>query len=117
MANPRIFVLDEATSSVDTETEQLIQQAIQAVLRGRTAFVMYAVQRRSWIALGDPVGTEEDRAELVWEFRGLCDRYDGWPVFYQVEADRLLVYLDQGLTLLGSAGSPRARFLRGSAGP
>jgi ATP-binding cassette, subfamily B, bacterial len=40
LANPRIFVLDEATSSVDTETEQLIQKAIKAVLRGRTAFVV-----------------------------------------------------------------------------
>jgi ATP-binding cassette, subfamily B, bacterial len=40
LANPHIFVLDEATSSVDTETEQLIQQAIKAVLRGRTAFVI-----------------------------------------------------------------------------
>lgn len=40
LADPRIFVLDEATSSVDTETEVLIQQAIQAVLKGRTAFII-----------------------------------------------------------------------------
>jgi len=40
IANPRIFVLDEATSSVDTETEFLIQKAIQAVLKGRTAFII-----------------------------------------------------------------------------
>ena len=40
LANPRIFVLDEATSSVDTETEVLIQRAIQAVLKGRTAFII-----------------------------------------------------------------------------
>ncbi len=40
LADPRILVLDEATSSVDTETEFLIQQAIQAVLRGRTAFII-----------------------------------------------------------------------------
>jgi phosphatidylglycerol lysyltransferase len=66
----------------------------------RTAFLMYAVQRRSWVALGDPVGAKEDRVDLVWEFRGLCDRYDGWPVFYQVDPDHLLTYLDQGLTLL-----------------
>lgn len=40
LANPRIFVLDEATSSIDTETEQLIQQAITKVLKGRTSFIV-----------------------------------------------------------------------------
>ncbi len=40
LTNPAIFVLDEATSSVDTETEQLIQQAIQTTLKGRTSFII-----------------------------------------------------------------------------
>lgn len=40
LANPRIFVLDEATSSVDTETEQIIQNAINKVLKGRTSFII-----------------------------------------------------------------------------
>ncbi len=40
LADPRLFVLDEATSSVDTETEQLIQEAIQKVLSGRTSFII-----------------------------------------------------------------------------
>lgn len=40
LADPRIFVLDEATSSIDTETEQLIQHAIQTVLSGRTSFII-----------------------------------------------------------------------------
>ena len=38
--NPRLFVLDEATSSIDTETEKVIQDAIQNVLEGRTSFVI-----------------------------------------------------------------------------
>jgi ATP-binding cassette subfamily B protein len=40
LLNPRILVLDDATSSVDMETEYLIQQALDAVMRGRTTFVV-----------------------------------------------------------------------------
>ena len=40
LADPRIFVLDEATSSVDTVTERLIQDAIEKVMEGRTSFVI-----------------------------------------------------------------------------
>ncbi len=40
LADPRIFVLDEATSSVDTVTERLIQDAIEKVMKGRTSFVI-----------------------------------------------------------------------------
>ena len=40
LADPRILILDEATSSVDTQTERLIQQALERLLKGRTAFVI-----------------------------------------------------------------------------
>ena len=40
LANPRIFVLDEATSSIDTLTEHLIQNAIEHLMKGRTSFVI-----------------------------------------------------------------------------
>ena len=40
LANPRILILDEATSSVDTQTEQVIQRALATLFHGRTSFVI-----------------------------------------------------------------------------
>ena len=66
----------------------------------RTACIMYGIQGRCWISMGDPIGPEEEWSELVWEFREQCDRYGAWPVFYQVDPERLTLYLDQGYSLL-----------------
>ena len=40
LADPKIMILDEATSSVDTRTEQLIQQGMNELMKGRTSFVI-----------------------------------------------------------------------------
>jgi phosphatidylglycerol lysyltransferase len=65
-----------------------------------TALIMYAVAGRSWVAMGDPVGPDQERVELAWRFHELCDRHGGWTVFYQVSQEYLHLYLDLGLTLL-----------------
>jgi phosphatidylglycerol lysyltransferase len=66
----------------------------------RNAFIMYAVKGRSWIAMGDPIGPKEEWPELVWRFCEMCDRYNGWAVFYEVGVEKLHLYLDLGLTPL-----------------
>ena len=53
LANPRLLILDEATSSVDTRTERLIQQALEKLLKGRTSFVI--AHRLSTIRNADQV--------------------------------------------------------------
>ncbi len=64
IANPAIFVLDEATSSVDTVTEQKIQKAIKTALQGRTSFII--AHRLSTIRTADLI--------LVIQDGEICER-------------------------------------------
>ncbi|MCC7201971.1 MAG: bifunctional lysylphosphatidylglycerol flippase/synthetase MprF [Nitrospirae bacterium] len=73
------------------------------------AFIMYTTEGRSWVALGDPVGPEEELNELIWRFRETCDRHDGWTAFYEVETKKLPLYLDLGLTLIKLGEEGRVR--------
>jgi phosphatidylglycerol lysyltransferase len=50
--------------------------------------------------MGDPVGPPARRAELAWRFREEADRHGAWPVFYQVRAESLPLYIDLGLTFV-----------------
>jgi ABC-type multidrug transport system fused ATPase/permease subunit len=58
LASPRILILDEATSSVDTQTEIVIQRALARLLQGRTAFVI--AHRLSTIVNADLIVVLED---------------------------------------------------------
>lgn len=60
LADPRIFVLDEATSSIDTKTERLIQDATELLLKGRTSFLI--AHRLSTIRRADLILVVRDGA-------------------------------------------------------
>ncbi|WP_460421991.1 bifunctional lysylphosphatidylglycerol flippase/synthetase MprF [Pseudomonas sp. ZL2] len=64
------------------------------------AFLMYARRGRSLVALYDPIGPAHERAEMIWQFRDLCDVHHARPVFYQVRAENLPFYMDIGLTAI-----------------
>lgn len=81
LANPPIFVLDEATSSIDTETELLIQNAISHILKGRTSFII--AHRLSTIRRSDIIlvvddgriierGTHEELIKKEGRYAALC---------------------------------------------
>lgn len=63
-------------------------------------FLMYQIARRSWVALGDPVGEAAGAEELVRRFQEMAERHGGHTVFYQTGAEWLPLYEDLGLAPL-----------------
>ena len=63
----------------------------------RRAFVMYAVQGRSCVALGDPIGPDDRLSEVVRLFLERCADFGTRPVFYEVSSAHLHRYADFGL--------------------
>jgi ABC-type multidrug transport system fused ATPase/permease subunit len=78
LLNPAILILDDSTSSVDTETEFLIQQALQEVMKGRTTFVI--AQRLRTVKMADQI-LVLNRGEVVE--RGKHDELIGREGFYR----------------------------------
>lgn len=72
-----------------------------------TSFLMYGIQGKSWVALGNPLGPEKDAQELVWQFHTMADQHGGWTVFYAISKENLYRYLDLGLTPLKMGESAR----------
>lgn len=66
----------------------------------KNGFVMYAVQGRTWVALGDPVCAEGQQGTLIHAFLERCDDFGGVPVFYEISKDHLHRYADVGLTFV-----------------
>jgi subfamily B ATP-binding cassette protein MsbA len=93
LANPRILILDEATSSLDSESEQMIQDGLRRLRSGRTTFVI--AHRLSTIRSADQIlvleageiverGTHAELIALNGRYRQLHDKQ------YKFEADRFI---------------------------
>jgi subfamily B ATP-binding cassette protein MsbA len=93
LANPRILILDEATSSLDSESEQMIQDGLRQLRSGRTSFVI--AHRLSTIRSSDQIlvleagqiverGTHAELLALGGRYRQLHDKQ------YNFEADRFI---------------------------
>jgi phosphatidylglycerol lysyltransferase len=68
--------------------------------RDRAAFVMYGVQGRTWVAMGEPVGPAGRVSGLVRCFLERCDDYGGIPVFYEIGPGHLHLFADFGLAFV-----------------
>jgi phosphatidylglycerol lysyltransferase len=64
------------------------------------AFIMYGIEGRSWVAMGDPAGNKDETVELIWHFREMCEKSGAWTVFYEVKEENLPYYLDTGLAII-----------------
>ena len=93
LADPRVLILDEATSSLDSESEALIQDGLRALRRGRTTFVI--AHRLSTIRSADQIlvledgqiverGTHDDLIAANGRYRQLYDKQ------YKIEKDRFV---------------------------
>jgi subfamily B ATP-binding cassette protein MsbA len=93
LANPRILILDEATSSLDSESEQMIQDGLRQLRSGRTTFVI--AHRLSTIRSADQIlvleagqiverGSHAELIALNGRYRQLYDKQ------YKVETDRFI---------------------------
>jgi len=85
LARPRVLVLDEATSSLDTESEALIQDSLQELLEGRTTFVI--AHRLSTIQRADLILVIEDgRIAESGRHNELMERRGRYHQLYTVQA-------------------------------
>lgn len=112
LADPLLFILDEATSNLDTESEQLIQQSLRTLLRGRTSFVI--AHRLSTIVHADLIlvlvdgriverGSHEELIAAGGRYRTMIEMQMGLAQVAKMpspDADESLIGADVGAGIL-----------------
>jgi len=101
-----VFALERDPAAIRAIAQQSDRALTQLAFLGdkrfllspnRRAFLMYTIQDRSLIALGDPIGDGSEFEELLWQFRELADKRNMRPVVYHARPENLPMYFDIGL--------------------
>ncbi len=115
-------VKPELPSAADLQTvEQIVKttsaSSVNLVFLGdkallfnpsKTAFAMYGIEGRSWIAMNGPFGDPAGVLDIIWSFKELADRHGGYAAFYQVRAEDVHDYVDAGFKVLKLGEEGRA---------
>jgi len=104
LARPEIFIMDEATSSVDTLTEALIQRGMEAIMRGRTSFVI--AHRLSTIKRADRILVIEDGRIVEMGTHAELLRAGGH--YYRLYTKQFRRELEQEYDVFKTASAPMA---------
>jgi phosphatidylglycerol lysyltransferase len=113
LLNPRARMPDMPGEEDMTDVDRIVRAhpraaAHLALIRDKrilfhpshASFVMFRIERRSWVSFGDPVASSDEADELAWMFRDLAVRQGGWPVFYLVREESQRRYVDMGLAVV-----------------
>jgi phosphatidylglycerol lysyltransferase len=92
----RAVAIVMSQDSADANLVRMSDKRLMFSDNGR-AFIMYGIQGRSWIALFDPVGPQEEMPELVWRFVEEARAQGGRAIFYQISPALLPYCADAGL--------------------
>lgn len=96
LKNPRILILDEATSSLDSESEQLMQEALERLMKSRTTFViahrLSTIINADWIVVldGGRIVEQGTHTELVSRPEGLYHKLHALQFKFELEGDEIV---------------------------
>lgn len=97
LALARSIIADSASSIANLA---ILGDKMFVFSEDKRSFLMYGVEGRSWVAMGDPIGDPANTNELIWKFKELCDQFDGVPIFYEIDKRYLDHYIELGLAFL-----------------
>lgn len=92
-------ILEQSNNAVSESNLALMGDKRFLFSASGESFIMYGVKGRNWIALGEPIGLESERRELLLKFHETADLWGAWPCFYSVRSRNLHDFVDMGLSV------------------